>query len=371
MKDVMGIVNLMEHNDFLKEISFHRPTAAIPFGGRYRMIDFILSNMVNSGIRNVSLVVQQKYRALMDHLGRGKDWDLDRKRDGLFFLPPVHLSSSPTSKWDFRHFQSHLDFIDYSRQRYALLAGHNMLCNINFKEAFLFHKKMNADITIIYKEAEQLQEGLTQCYVLETSQDGRITDIEVAQGYTKGAKISMEMYIMEKALLMDLIGRCHSRGECDLVRDGFIRNLNRLRIYGFHHQGYLAKIDCVRSYYRHSLDLLNPSVSQELFFSKGLIYTKVKDGPPTKYMESSKVHNSLIANGCIIEGQVENSIIFRSVKVGKGAVVKNSVIMQRSTIEEDALLEHVIADKRVLITRGKQLKGDGQYPLVIQRRSII
>lgn len=371
MKDVMGIINLMEDDDFLKDISYHRPPAAVPFGGRYRIVDFILSNIVNSGIKNVGIIVQHKYRSLMDHLGRGKDWDLDRKRDGLFFLPPVKLPSPVTNKWDLRYFHSHLDYINYSRQRYVLMAGSNMICNINFKDAFLFHKMMNADITIIYKEVEPSEVCLSQCYTLETSQDGRITDLQVKPEQTKNTKIAMEICLMEKSLLVDLINHGYSRGDCDLVKDGFIKNINRLRIYGYPHQGYLANIDSIQSYYRHNMDLLRPDISHELFFDKGLIYTKVKDGPPTKYTDTSSVQNSLIANDCIIEGRVENSIIFRGVKVGKGAVVKDSIIMQQCTIAADTHLEYVIADKKVVITKGKQLKGDQLYPLVIRKQTVI
>lgn len=371
MKDVMAIINLMEDDNFLKEISYHRPQAAVPFGGRYRLVDFILSNIVNSGIKNVGILVQHKYRSLMDHLGRGKEWDLDRKRDGLFFLPPADFTAPVTNKWDLQYFHSHLDYINNSRQKYVLIAGYHMVCNIDFNEAFLFHKTMNADITIIYKEVDPTKTDLTQCYTLETSQDGRITDFEVKPQKTQSTKIALEICLMEKSLLVDLINRGYSRGDSDLVRDGFIKNLNRLRIYGYPHQGYLANINSVQSYYQHHMDLLQPNISRELFFAKGLIYTKGKDGPPTKYTSSAKVKNSLIANGCIIEGQVENSIIFRGVKVGKGAMVKNSIIMQQCTLESDIYLEHVITDKKVVITKGKHLKGDKHYPLVIRKHAVI
>ncbi|SHE29959.1 glucose-1-phosphate adenylyltransferase subunit GlgD [Desulforamulus putei] len=371
MKNVMGIINLMEDEEFLKEISHHRPAAAVPFGGRYRMIDFVLSNMVNSGIRNVGIIVQHKYRALMDHLGNGKEWDLDRKRDGLFYLPPGQGCQQGSYRWDLRHFHTHLDYLQYSRQKYILISGSNMICNIDYRDAFQFHQAMNADITILYKDMENTGEDLSRCHMVETAEDGRIIDLEINPNKMRGSKMSMEMCIMEKSLLVELIHRCYSRGECDLVRDGFIRNLNRLRIYGFPYQGYLAHIDSIQSYYNHSMELLRPEIWQQLFFDKGLIITKVKDGAPTKYSKGSRVHNALIANGCIIEGTVENSIIFRGVKIGQGAHIKDSIIMQKCKIEEGALVENVIADKEVTITKGKHLKGEKNYPMVIMKKTVI
>lgn len=371
MKDVMGIINLMENEDYLKELSYHRPVAAVPFGGRYRMIDFVLSNMVNSGIRNVGILVQHKYRALMDHLGRGKEWDLDRKRDGLFFLPPGQYNNQGIYQWDLRHFYNHLDYINYSRHKYVLLSGVNMLCNINYQEVFKFHRAMNADITIIYKNMEEELVYPTQCHFVDTVEDGRIIGIEISPAKITSNKMSMEMSIMKKSLLVDLINNCYSRGECDLIRDGFIKNLHRLRVFGFPFHGYLATVDSVPSYYKHNMDLLRPEIWRTLFYDQGKIFTKTKDGPPTKYNEEAKVSNALVANDCIIDGIVENSVLFRGVKVGKGAHIKDSIIMQKCEIQENALIEHVIADKEVIITKGKHLKGEEHYPLVIKKRTVI
>ncbi|AEF93825.1 glucose-1-phosphate adenylyltransferase, GlgD subunit [Desulfotomaculum nigrificans CO-1-SRB] len=372
MKDVMGIINLMENEEFLKEVTQHRPAAAIPIGGRYRMIDFILSNMVNSGIRNIGIIVQTKYRALMDHLGNGKDWDLDRKRDGLFYLPPAYFHYPlGIYRWDIRHFHSHLDYISYSRQKYVIISGSNMICNLDFRPAFNFHRQMQADITVLYKEEDALSEDLSQFTIIETAADGRIVDMAMQPDKISSTKVSMEMYIMEKSLLVELINRCSSRGECDLIKDGIIKNLDRLKIYGYPHQGYLAQINSITSYFRHNMDLLNPAIWQQLFFKPGLIYTKVKDGAPTKYAGDSSVQNAIIANDCIIEGTVENSIIFRGVHIYRGAYVKDSIIMQKTTIAEDARVEYVIADKEVFITKGKHLKGEKDYPLVIKKKTVI
>lgn len=371
MKEVMGIINLMENEDFLKEITDHRPVAAVPFGGRYRLIDFVLSNMVNSGIRNIGLIVQHRYRALMDHLGRGKDWDLDRKRDGLFFLPPPQNYYYSCNRWDLRHLQTHLDYINYSRQKYILVAGSNMLCNIDYRDAFKFHLAMNADITVIYKDMENSIENLSQYQLIQTAEDGRVIEIEIRPERVKSTKVSMEMFLIKKSLLLDIVDQCYSKGECDFIRDVLIKNLNRLRIYGYPYLGYLANIDSVQNYYNYSMDLLKPEVWQKLFFDPGLIYTKPKDGAPTKYSDDCLVKNALIANDCIIEGVVENSIIFRGVKIHKGAHVKDSIIMQVCEVMENAVLENVIADKEVIITKNRHLKGEENFPLVIKKKTVI
>ncbi len=248
-----------------------------------------------------------------------------------------------------------------------------MICNIDYQEVFRFHQAMNADITIIYKDmARELElENLDYRHFLDTVEDGRIFGIEISPAKVTSSKMSMEMFIMKKSLLVDLINNCYSRGECDLVRDGFIKNLHRLRMFGFPYQGYLATIDSVSSYYKHSMDLLKPDIWRELFFDHGHIFTKTKDGAPTKYNEGASVSNALVANDCIIDGVVENSVIFRGVKIGKGAQVRDSIIMQKCEIYENATIEHVITDKEVIITKGKYLKGQEHYPMVIKKKTVI
>lgn len=371
MKDVMAIVNLMEHEGILKEISHHRLVAAVPFGGRYRMIDFVLSNMVNSGVRNVGVIVQHKYRSLIDHLGRGKEWDLDRKRDGLFFLPPTQMRYPMGSRFDLRHFHHHLDYINYSRQNYIIITGSNMICNLDYRDVLNFHRQKKADITLVYKQMEFPREDLCQCNVLEVDQDQRVIQMEIKPDKITSGKMSMEMYIMEKSLLIDMINGCSSRGDCELVLHGIINRLEQLKIYGYPFEGYLGKVGSVSSYFNHSMDLLKPHIWKELFFKHGHIYTKVKDGAPTKYLESSVVKNSLVANDCEIAGTVENSIIFRGVKIARGAHVKDSIVMQKGEIREGAVVENIIMDKKVIISAGKKLRGDSGYPFVIAKETVI
>ncbi|QJW45212.1 glucose-1-phosphate adenylyltransferase subunit GlgD [bacterium BFN5] len=372
MKRVMGIINLYENEALIQEITEHRPLAAVPFAGRYRLIDFILSSMVNSGIQNIGILVKNKSRSLMDHLRSGKEWDLARKRDGLFILPAAHtIAGAGKGNGDVENFQHNLDYIESSRQKYVLISNSHTICNMNYRKVFQFHENTGADITMVYKEQDPGSEDFTGCTLMETTEDGRVVDLAVNPAKYTSSKVSMDMYLMKKELLVDIINGCYARGGVDFLKDGLIKNLDRLKIYGYQHRGFVARINSVASYYRHNMELLKPEKWQELFVKSGLIYTKVKDEAPAKYKENAQVSNAMVANGCIIEGNVENSVLFRGVKVHKGACVKNSIIMQKCEIAANAMVENVICDKDVMITTGKWLKGDQTYPLVIEKGTVI
>ena len=372
MKNVMGIINLNETEMFLEQITQQRPLAAVPFAGRYRLIDFVLSNMVNSGIHNVGIMVRHKYRSLLDHLRSGKEWDLDRKWEGLYILPPAQGQSTVEfHKGDLENFYANMDYIKNSRQKYVLVTSSNMVCNLDYRKVFEFHNQTNADITLIYKDYQPGEADLWQSTIVEVDENNRVTDMEINPIRISSNKLSMEMYIMDKQLLLDLIDACVSRGDHNLVRDGIIKNIHRLKVCGYKYTGHLSRIYSTQSYYERSMELLQPEIWCDLFLRAGLIYTKVKDEAPAKYMENSKVLNSLVANGCVIEGRVENSILFRGVKIHKGAYVKDSIIMQKSEIGENAVVENIICDKDVHITRRKNLKGEKNYPIVIAKGTVI
>lgn len=366
----MGIINLNDSPEILTELTRNRPLAAVPFGGRYRLIDFILSNMVNSGIQNVGILVQDKYRAIMDHLRSGKEWDLARKRDGLFILPPGKTSFGGSYRGNIDNFYNNLDYIESSRQQYVLIAGSHIVCNLNYNKLFKFHQEVGADITVMYKEEDSDEDFMEQT-ILACAHDGRLTDISINFSTNRSQKISMEMYLIEKNLLVKLVKECQARGGMDFVKDILIKNIDTLKIYAYPYKGYVARVDSLKGYYKHNMELLKPEKWEELFFKSGLVYTKVKDEAPVKYKENAKVSNIMIGNGCVIEGHVENSILFRGVTVGKGAYIKDCIVMQRCIIGENTILENVICDKNVTITGGKWLKGEKQYPMVIEKGAVI
>lgn len=374
MKNVLGLINLHENEELLKELTRLRPLAAVPFGGRYRLIDFVLSNMVNSGIVNVGIVVKHKYRSIMDHLRSGKEWDLARKRDGLFILPPpdhTHYANS-IYKGDLEHFHTHVDYLERSTQEYVIVAGSHTIYNTDYREAFRYHLEKQADITILYKD-EQPAPGkqFSLATVLTVADDGRVTDIHVATGRVAAGPVCLETYIMRKELLLQIIEVCIARGEYDFVKEGIVKRMDQYRVFGFPFTGYMAKINSVQSYFRANMDLLHPEIWQDLYVKSGPVYTKVKDEPPANYRDQAAVSNVLVANGCVIEGRVENSVLFRSVKVHRGAYVNNCIIMQKCEIGPNAVLENIICDKDVKISSGKRMIGDKNYVMVIEKGMMI
>jgi len=373
MKDTMGLIYTVENEIDLKDLTQKRSVAAIPFGGRYRVIDFILSNMVNSGIRNVGIITQNNYSSLMDHLGSGKEWDLNRKSNGLFILPPYISDSNPgwyRGSVDALH--SIMSYIRKSTQKYVLLSSSYMISNIDLNKVFEFHMERGADITIVYKEEKYLtSEELSKYTLVRMKNDGRVWDIEVNPRMPKSSNIYTKMCIVEKHLLEYLVEECAARGQSDFVMDILLKKLDSLKIFAYEHTDYLGRIDSIKNYYQHSMELLNPEIRNSLFFEPGRIFTKIKDKVPAKYTDSALVQNSMIADGCIIEGEVHNSILFRGVNVAKGSVIRNSIVMQDTVIYENAVLENVITDKEVIIGSGRRLIGQETYPVVVGKRAEI
>lgn len=370
MKRMMGIVNLVNEPDDLEELTYTRCIASVPFGSRYRLIDFILSNMVNSRIENVSVFTQHKYRSLMDHLGSGKEWDLDRKQGGLFLLPAVTHEMSGMSRGDLFQFYNHRDYLYRGREEFVVIARSHVVCSIDFNDLLNEHLDKNADITVVY--AKSAEDECSSFRRLAVKEDGQITVIEDHTGRLRTDNISLEMYVMSKGLLLDMVESCLAQGYDDLVRDGIMKNIGKLGLYGYLHRGYAGIVNTVQSYYKHSMQLLHPSIWRELFFRQNRpIYTKIKDEPPARYAENAHARNALIANGCVVEGKVENSILFRGVNIRKGAYVKNSIILQNCEIEENVIIENAILDKDVFISRGRVLTGDKQAPFIASKTKII
>jgi len=371
MNNVMAIINNALDESFLDKLTGHRSLASVPFGARYRLIDFPLSNLVNSGVTNVGLLLQTKYRSLMDHIGFGKAWDLDRKRNGLFILPPSHIyQANRAYKGDLQNFASNIDYIKRSTQEYVIIGSPNIVANIDYRDAFKYHIDNENDITIIYRELDVFRRDTTYT-VINTDDNDRIIDMKVDPKNNFYKKISLQRYIMKKELLLDIIDDCISKGEWDFVKNAIIGNLDNLKVYGYPFHSYAAVINSINGYYKSNLELLKPNVWQDLFLKNGPIFTKPKDEAPTAYKNGVNARNILAANGCCIKGEVKNSVLFRGVKVHPGAVIKNSIIMQKSEIGANAYLENVILDKGVQITANKSLKGDTNLPMIIAKNTIV
>ncbi|MHA6483758.1 glucose-1-phosphate adenylyltransferase subunit GlgD [Paenibacillus sp. strain BS8-2] len=366
---ILGVVNLIHENDELGPLTQSRCLATVPFGARYRLIDFTLSSMVNSGISKVAVFAHTKYRSLMDHLGSGKHWDLQHRQSGLFILPPLSDDLLEVSRGDLYQFYQQRDYFNRSSLDYIVITRSHMVCNIDFEKVLAFHQEQEADITVVCKQHSEPILGKARKVKMDST--GRVTDIQENFGRLESDISSMEMYVMRKDLLLDLVETSLAQGQDHLVRHAIFSRLDQLRVFGYMHEGYLGVVNTLASYYQHNMNLLNHDVWRELFFMPGPIYTKVKDEPPARYASGSKVTGSIVANGCRIEGHVENSIIFRGVHVEKGAVVKDSIIMQNGYIGQDSFVRYSIMDKDVRVEAGRDIRGAGASPFMAAKRKII
>jgi len=374
-KSMLGVIFAENPEAKMGELTQYRSLAAVPVGGKYRVIDFILSNMVNSGLTSVGVTTRYNYQSLMDHISTGKPWDLNRKQNGLFILPPyVARDNIDRIQGGVDVLHGALSFLRRSQQEYALIGDCNTVCNMNFRPALEQHIKTEADITLLYNVQEMPQCELSKQILLTMNGspdgEGRITNIHVYPTSKKSDNVYMNMFIIRRTLLIQLIEDCVAHGEHTISKDIFIKNLARLKIFGYKYDGLVHRIDSIPTYFAFNMSLLNKE-NRDKLFSDGNVYTKVKDSVAAKYGKDCSVKNSFIADGCVIEGTVVNSILSRGVHVAKGAVVSNSVIMQNADILENCELDNVIFDKEVIIRAGKKLMGQSTFPVFISKHIVV
>jgi glucose-1-phosphate adenylyltransferase len=306
----------------------------------------------------------------MDHLGTGKEWDLNRKRGGLFLLPPFSTKGNTgVYRGDIDAFHSVMQFVRHSNQKYLILSGSHTIFNTTFDAILEQHKKSGADVTIMYNEDPDFDyEEQNRDLRLLFEDDGvHVRELEWNPRYPRSNYRSCEICIIDKALFEDLVEESYSRGGINFVRDILLTHVHELNIQGWRYDGYVARIDSINGYFKHSMDLLKKAEAYDLYNMKHPIYTKVKDEIPAKYGEHADVHNVIMADGCNVNGTVENSILFRGVTVERGAIVRNSIIMQGVKIRSGAKLDHVILDKGVTVTEGRTLTGYEGIPLVFRK----
>lgn len=355
------------NNRRISELTNVRTFASTPFGGRYRLVDFMLSSLVNASVHDIGIVTNNKYGSLMDHVGWGKDWDLNRKNGGLKFLTPFSedITYNPNR---FQALRSVQGYIERMLQEYCILADSNIVANVDFEDMLKCHLENNADVTVLYSHAKPMKDDLE----IQCDSSGRITDVLLQTDETDEKKdIIVNVCFLKKSLLSEMIVKGATYDWTDINRDFIAKNLNTLKIYGYRLNGYNAVIRNVDQYYSANMDLLNGDIRRELFKSGPKILTRIKDSVPTFYGDNNYVANSFVADGCRIDGYVENSIIFRDVKVESGAVIKNSIIMQGSVIESNTSISCVIADKNVRITSGRVLAGSENNPVIIAKGKVV
>ena len=371
MKSAMGIILAGDRNNRLRELTAVRSVSAIPVGGKYRAIDFTLSNMVNSGITNIGVLTQYNFRSLMDHLGSGKEWDLDRKNDGLYIFPPF-LTEDDSDNWyrgSADAMYHNITFLRRSNEDYVVITKGNSIYKMLYDEMLSFHKEKNADITVAYMDMnDYTNDELKMLGLMKLDDNGKILDFQEKPLHPWTSLGSIGIYIIEREKLISLLEESAAHGDYDFVKDILIKKLGVLNIFGFKFEGYWRNLNSIQIYYKCNMEMLDIDIRRQLFSENGKVYTKVKDEAPAKYSKEAEVKNSLIADGCFIEGTVENSVLFRRVTVGKGAVVKNSIVMQGTSIEDGATLEYAILDKNVVFTSGKYLKGEPSWPIIVGRK---
>lgn len=365
---MMGLINLEHEHDFLKELTYFRCGAATPFAGRYRLIDFTISNMAKSSISEIAIFTKSKYRSLIEHLGSGADWDLNKRHGGLFILPPHWEDPTDISKGDLRHFRNNWDYFDRSKSNYVLISGSQFISNMLYRDLFHHHLKSGADVTMLTTKYDRLLPEHDSCLKVEVDEAGVVEDIT---NDLKNPHVFSGVYVLRKALLLELIEDCIANHKTHFFLDGIKANLARLNVHSYNYQGYSAVVNSIDSYYRENLALLENKNYQQLFPTGDPVFTKISNQAPTQYKGTAKVAKSLIATGGVIEGDVEKSILFRGVHVSTDAVVKNSIIMPHCKIEAGAHLENVILDKDVTVTKDQVLKGAKEQPFVIAKRKTV
>ena len=376
MKNTLGIIIGFDSNNDLRELSEHRPVASVPFGGRYRVIDFMMSNLVNSGCYQVAVLMRDKYQSLLDHLGSGKDWDLSRKRGGMFLLPPNAFApkSSPLVTENYRTSLEALgsisDMLNKNKSEHVLICSADIVANIPLDEVMKEHKKSEADVTIV---CTKNSEGGAFDMFLDLSPRHEVEDIR--NGDNMGGKCkykSMGIYIMKRKYLQSLLSDCVTHNLRSFERDAMQHVFKRGdKVHGYVFYKYSAKIENVKGYFSASMDMLDKDIRDQVFLKNRPILTKIYDEAPTYYGEDAEVSDSLIADGSRIEGTVKNSIIFRGCTIAKDAIVKDSIVLPNSSIGEGVELSYVVTDKGVTVRENRKMMGSATYPVAIAKNATV
>ncbi|HIT40918.1 MAG TPA: glucose-1-phosphate adenylyltransferase subunit GlgD [Candidatus Caccovicinus merdipullorum] len=374
--NALGIIFPNSYDNLVPELVTERLMASIPFASRYRMVDFILSSMVNCGIGNVSIIVRKNYHSLMDHLGSGREWDLTRKNGGLNIVPPFAEKGVAVYNGRVEALASIIAFLKSQKEKYVVMSDANIAVNFDFKALIDAHIESGADVTVAYKE-EPIPAGMMDSptvskdlYYTLGIEDGRVKKIYINSKEPSVQNLSMNIYVIDREFLIDQISTAFVRGYVYFERDILAPQISELNVQAFKFDGYVARISDMKSYFDENMKLLDDENLDGLFAGNS-IYTKIRDDNPTRYINGASAKNIMAADGCVIEGEVEDSILFRGVKIAKGAKVKNCVLMQGTVIEAGADIEYVITDKNVTITADKELKGTDSFPVYVAKHQVV
>ncbi len=371
MANVLGVIFANMHEQTLPELTKSRAMASVPFASKYRLVDFPLSWMVNSGMTMVGVITKSNYYSLMNHLGMGSEWDLARKTGGLHILTPYGREGTGIYRGRLEALAGAGEFIHESNAEYVVLADGNVIANIDLKPIVDFHEKNEADITCVYGTAKLTEDRASLQTVFGVDANNVIFDVMSRPAISGEMNVALNIYVMKRKFLEELIRESECRSLYSFETDILQHRLHDYKILGYKYDKYFEIIDSIKTYYNATMQLMNRSISREVFSLTKPIYTRVRDVAPAKYGIDCAVKSSVIADGCIIEGTVENSVLFRGVKVAKGAVVRNSIVMQDAVIEENASFANAIADKNVTISKGRSITGSQEYPVYISKGATV
>ncbi len=366
LRNYMGIINLDEDERDIRSLTNFRPIATIPIAGRYRIIDFVMSNMVNAGLTHISVFSKKATRSLPDHLGNGKSWDLDRKIDGLFLFSHGILGGN--ANMDESHFGNNIESLNKAKYDYVILSSSYMICNADLEDIAEVHEKSGADITMVYQKVPCADRSFINCDVLQLDGKSRVINVSKNIGVDENANICAEIFVMKKKLLIEFMYMALREGRRGAFKKLIYENVLSYNVKGYELSGYLRCINSVESYYKANMEMLDLSIRGGLFKSGAPIYTKTKDSPPAQYIAGGVAKNSIVADGARISGEVVDSVISRSVVVEEGAVLTGCIVLQNAVIKKGARLTNVIVDKGVTIDENVVVQCPAEYPLVFEKK---
>ena len=367
MCNALGIVFFPGANVQVKGMEEYRPVGAFSFLGRYRILDFPISNMTNSGIEQIQVYLKDKPRSVVEHVGTGRHYNINSKRGGLHIL---YGETKPTSEFynnDIASYIANMQYIENASSKYVIIAPSYMVYSMDYDKFLKEHISSGADISIAYKSVDDAKVRFTNCDTLNLNKQKGVLSIDKNRGNYKTRNVSMETYVMKKELFIELVEEASKTSSLYWLRDIINDKCADLDIRGYAYRGYLAAITDLTSYYEANMELIDYKVAETLFNDDWTIYTRTNDSAPTHYMPTAEINRSVISNGCLIEGHVENCVIGRGCTIKKGAVVKNSVVSPGCYIGEDVVMDNVVVDKRAKISRMKEVVGVCGSPAYVRR----
>ena len=371
MAKALGIITSSGTHIRVEGMQEYRPIGAFSFLGRYRVIDFPISNMSNSGIDHIHVYVRRKPRSLAEHLGTGRHYNINSKRGKLQLLFAEHSSENDIYNTDIAYFTENIELIERSHLPYVVIAPNYMVYAQDYSALLNAHIESGADITLLYHSVDNAKEAFLNCDILNLNKQKGVESIEKNRGSAKNRNIFMDTYIMKKDLFIELIHKARKMSSMITLPQIVNASCGELDIRGIAHRGYFATITDFKSYFDANISLIDLKTAQNLFNPEWPIYTRTNDSCPTQYFDGAEIRNSVVSNGCLIEGTVENCVIGRGCEIKKGAVVKNSVILANSVICEDVHLENQVVDKWAKITKGREIVSDPQTPGNIRRDDVL